>query len=77
MNNIIEFLISDIITASLISSVFLLISNKKATDLDREDEKRLQEIKQHIEQKIDEAVLTIENELLVQVDRIKDHVKVL
>ena len=68
--HILEFFISDIITASIISAVFLMISNKKAENLDKEDEKRLQEMKDHIDQKIDQAVLQVQKDIITNIDRL-------
>jgi hypothetical protein len=69
-SNIVEFLISDILTASLISAVFLFISNKISDTKSREQEKHLQEMKDHIDQKLHQAVLEIENDIITNIDRV-------
>lgn len=65
---VLEFLVSDVLVASAISLVFTFVSNRHADDLEKQNDETLQQMKDHldlkleiIEQKIEKAILENNN----------------
>lgn len=53
LKTVIEFLVSDVLTASAISGVFLFISDKAQKNQARQAEKHLEDMKDHIDLRLE------------------------
>ena len=65
---ILKFFISDILTASVISALFLWISNNQQKAQRQLDQKTLQDLKDHIDLRLQIATLIIQKEIVEQSD---------
>jgi len=65
---ILKFIISDIMTAALISAFFLWVSNKKQDQAKKMEERSLQDLKDHLDLRLEIQTLELEKFILESKD---------
>lgn len=65
---VLKFIISDIMTAALISAFFLWVANKKQDQAQRMEDKSLQDLKDHMDLRLEIQTLEIQKTILEHSD---------
>jgi hypothetical protein len=62
--DVIEFLVSDIITASIISAIFMVVSNRHADKNEEQNDQNLQQLKDHMDLRLEIIEQKLENTII-------------
>ena len=67
-NEILKFIVSDILTATLISAFFLWLSNSRQKQEKEQGERSLQDLKDHLDLRLEIQTLEIQKSILENKD---------